>query len=116
MENKEIARKIKRLGQLMELHGENPFKTRAYEKAARVLSKYPVPIKSLSAEERSSIDGIGKTINSALTELLQNGNISELNTLEEQTPPGVLQMISAKGIGPKKAAVIWQRLGIDSLA
>src|SRR5690606_22690828 len=103
------------LGQLEELYGANTFKTKAYAKAARVISKFPEAIAELSTVERSAVPGLGKSINTKIEELLETGSLNELSVLEQKTPPGVLQMISIKGIGPKKTKIIWRELNINSL-
>ena len=73
MENKEIASVFKLVGQLMELHDENKFKTRSYTNAAFQISKYPERIVDLSMEQLESVPGIGKNLVPKLTELLETG-------------------------------------------
>lgn len=115
MENRVIASQIKRLGQLMELYGENSFKIKAFEKASRIIAKHPLPLNTLGESERAQISGIGKSIGALISELLANGSIQELVSLEQKTPADILTMLGTKGIGPKKTAIIWQQLGIETL-
>ena len=115
MENKPIARKLRFLSQLMELHGVNPFKIKSIANAAFKVDKLPYPIAGKSAEEIGQIDGIGKSIASKIIELLGTGDINELNELLAKTPEGIIQMMGIKGIGPKKVAIIWRELCIENI-
>jgi DNA polymerase (family X) len=114
MENKPIARTLKLLSQLMELHEENPFKVRSVANAAFKVDKLPFKLAEKPADEIEKIDGIGKSTAAKINELLQTGTITELQTLIAQTPEGVMEMLGIKGIGPKKVGVIWRELGIEN--
>lgn len=115
LENKVIASRFKLLGQLMELHDENPFKIKAVNNASFKLDKLPFKIVDHSQEELSQQPGIGKSTAAKVWELLQTGKIGELEALLSKTPEGVLEMLSIKGIGPKKIHIIWHSLGIETL-
>ncbi|MDB5017703.1 MAG: polymerase/3-5 exonuclease PolX [Mucilaginibacter sp.] len=115
MENKPIARKLRLLSQLMELHEVNSFKVKSMANAAFKVDKLPFPVKTKTTEELEKIDGIGKSTASKITELLQTGTMTELEELLEKTPQGVIEMMGIKGIGPKKVAVIWRELGIENI-
>ncbi|MDQ3192731.1 MAG: PHP domain-containing protein [Bacteroidota bacterium] len=112
--NKEISKTFKLTAQLMELHEENPFKIKSYSNAAFKIDRLPRQLNEYEIEEISKIDGIGKTISACITELLSSGNFSELSRIVENTPIGVIEMLSIKGVGPKKIAVIWKNLEIES--
>ncbi|MDF2431400.1 MAG: polymerase [Mucilaginibacter sp.] len=115
MENKPIARKLRLLSQLMELHDVNSFKVKSMANAAFKVDKLPFPAKSKTTEELEKIDGIGKSTASKITELLQTGTMAELEELLAKTPQGVIEMMGIKGIGPKKVAIIWRELGIENI-
>ncbi|MCX2584217.1 helix-hairpin-helix domain-containing protein [Pedobacter sp. MR22-3] len=115
MENKTIARTLRFLSQLMELHEENPFKIKSIANAYFKVDKLPFALKDKPLEEIDQIEGIGKGLASKITELLQTGELRELNELIQQTPEGVIEMLSIKGIGPKKILIIWRILGIESI-
>src|SRR5690554_5303376 len=115
MNNKAIARQFKLLSQLLEFHGENSFKIRAIATAADKIRKLPFDITSKTIEELSEVSGIGKSSALKIKEILENGNLKELEDLIQQSPPGIISLLKIKGIGPKKLAVIWQELGIDNL-
>jgi len=115
MENKPIARTLRLLSQLMELHEVNPFKIKSIANAAFKVDKLPFPIAGKSLDELEKIDGIGKSIASKIAELLETGTITELQDMLDQTPEGIVEMMGIKGIGPKKVAVIWKELGIENV-
>ncbi|MCX2429388.1 DNA polymerase/3'-5' exonuclease PolX [Pedobacter sp. GR22-10] len=115
MENKTIARTLRFLSQLMELHEENPFKIKSIANAYFKVDKLPFALKDKPLEEIDQIEGIGKGLASKITELLQTGELRELNKLIQQTPEGVIEMLGIKGIGPKKILIIWRILGIESI-
>ncbi|WP_342647744.1 helix-hairpin-helix domain-containing protein [Mucilaginibacter sp. CSA2-8R] len=114
MENKSIARYLKLLGQLMELHEQNSFKIRSINNAAFKIDKLPYRLDGKSYEEMTQIDGVGKSIAAYVKELLDNGSIKDLEDLLQDTPEGVVEMLHIKGIGPKKVAAIWKQLGIEN--
>lgn len=115
MENKAIARKLRLLSQLMELHDGNPFKVKSMAGAALKIDKFHAPVKDKTEAELEKIDGIGKSTAAKVAELLATGSITELDQLLEKTPPGVVDMMVLKGVGPKKVAIIWKELGIENL-
>ncbi|WP_129714969.1 helix-hairpin-helix domain-containing protein [Pedobacter sp. SYP-B3415] len=115
MENKAISRSLRLLSQLMELHEHNPFKIKSVANAAFKADKLPFRLDAKSAEELAKIDGIGKSIAAKITELLQTGTMHETEELRAQTPAGVVEMLGMKGIGPKKIAIIWRILCIETV-
>ena len=115
MENKPIARNLRLLSQLMELHDENPFKIKSLANAAFKVDKLPYPAAGKSLGELEKIDGIGKSTATKIVELLETGTITELKDLLAATPEGIVEMLGIKGIGPKKIAVIWHDLGIENI-
>jgi len=115
MENKTIARTLRLLSQLMELHDENPFKVRSVANAAFKVDKLPYPIATKTLDEIVQIDGLGKSIASKIWEFLHSNTIEDLSDLLVQTPPGIVEMMKIKGLGPKKIMVIWKDLGIETV-
>lgn len=115
MTNKEIAKTFQLLGNIMELHGENPFKIRSYQSAYRNLRKLDRPLAEMSPEEIGAIKGIGKAITGKIGELLNGGKMATLERYIERTPPGVVEMLGISGFGPKKIRTIWQDLGAETI-
>ncbi len=115
MENKPIARKLRLLSQLMELHEVNPFKIKSIANAAFNVDKLPYPAASKSCEELEKISGIGKSVAAKVIELVQTGTMVELEEILAATPAGVVEMMGIKGIGAKKVATIWREMGIETV-
>jgi len=115
MENKPIARTLRLLSQLMELHDENPFKIKSLANAAFKVDKLPFPIAKKSLAEMEKIDGIGKSTATKIVELIETGHITEMQNLLDKTPEGIVEMLGIKGIGPKKIVTIWKELGIETV-
>jgi DNA polymerase (family 10) len=115
MENKPIARKLRLLSQLMELHDVNPFKIKSIANAAFNVDKLPYPVSGKTFEELEKISGIGKSVAAKIIELVQTGTMAEMEELLAATPAGVVEMMGIKGIGAKKVATIWREMGIENL-
>ena len=114
MTNREIARTFQFLGKIMELHGENPFKTRSYSSAYINIRKLPQELATMSTDDINSLPGVGKAISDKIQELLSTGELQTLNKYKEMTPEGIQDMLKIKGLGPKKVKLIWEELCIES--
>ncbi|MDR6737060.1 DNA polymerase/3'-5' exonuclease PolX [Sphingobacterium sp. 2149] len=115
MDNKAISKIFKLCSQLMELHNENPFRTKSIASASFKLDKLPFSILEASLEELSAHPGIGKSIAEKAKEVAVTGTFKELSELSEKTPSGVVEMLNIKGLGPKKIQIIWKELEIESI-
>jgi DNA polymerase (family 10) len=115
MENKTIARTLRLLSQLMELHNENPFKIKSIANAALKVDKLPFAVVGKTLEELEKIDGLGKSISAKVHELIETGILSDLENIKANTPEGIIEMLGIKGIGPRKIAVIWKDLEIENI-
>lgn len=115
MTNKEIAKKFQYLGEIMELHEENPFKIKTYLNAYLTIRKLPEPLAEMAPSDREKIKGIGSSTNAAIQEMLETGTMQALKKYEEKTPPGVQEMLGIPGFGPKKIRVIWKDLGVETI-
>lgn len=99
----------------MEIHGENPFKSKSYSSAAFTIDKLPIQINTLSQSELFATKGIGESTGKKIMEILETGKLGVLDQLIRNTPPGIMDMIQIKGIGPKKINTIWKEMQIESL-
>jgi DNA polymerase (family 10) len=115
MTTEEIAHALKLTAQLMELHDQNPFKIKSIAGAAYKLDKTDIDLQGKTLQELEQIEGIGKSIASKIYELQTTGNLKELSEFFERTPAGVVEMMSIKGIGPKKVGQLWRELEIESV-
>jgi DNA polymerase (family 10) len=115
MDNYSIADNFSLLAKLMDIHGENSFKTKSYSVAAFTIEKLPVELSTLSAEKIFAIKGVGENIGKKIIEQIESGKMSLLDEYVEKTPVGIQEMLAIKGIGPKKISVIWKDLEVESL-
>jgi DNA polymerase (family 10) len=108
----ELLEEIRRL---MQLKGENPFKVRAYENAIQLLTGRDDVEKRVAAGTLTELEGIGKGIATVLTEFVVQGRSSLRDELRSSIPPGLIELTQLPGLGPKKAMVLIDELGIHSL-
>ncbi|AII52826.1 helix-hairpin-helix domain-containing protein [Hymenobacter sp. APR13] len=113
MDNRALIRAFRLTAQLMELHEENPFKIRAYEGTANALEQLTVPVADLDRTGLPDRTGLSKTAAAKVAEMLDTGSFEELTRLLAATPPGVVELLKIKGIGPKKIRSLWKELGIE---
>jgi DNA polymerase (family 10) len=116
MDKDKVAEILVEIGTLLELKGENPFKTRAYANAARTIESLNEPLTKLVAEKRlGEIKGIGEALEQKITELVETGKLKYYDELKASIPPGLIEMLEISGLGPKKIQALNQELGIDSI-
>src|SRR6266542_586159 len=116
MEKGQVAEILENIATLLELKGENPFKTRAYTNAARALDGISEPLGTLIAEQRlAGIKGIGESIQKKITELVTTGKLAYYEELKAATPPGLVAMLDIPGVGPKKIKAMHDELGIETV-
>jgi DNA polymerase (family 10) len=114
-DNYSIADQFSLLSKLMDIHGENSFKAKSYSIAAFNIEKLPIQLSALSPAEIIAQKGIGESTGKKILEILQTGKLDQLEKIVAATPPGVLDMLNIKGIGPKKINTIWKEMQIESL-
>lgn len=115
MTNKDIAKVFKLCGQLMELHNENPFRTKAMAGAAFRIDKLPFAASGSNLEELSEQPNIGKSTAEKIMQVITTGTFPDLEKLLGKTPEGIVEMLKIKGLGPKKIQIIWNDLAIESV-
>lgn len=117
MDKAKVAEVLVEIGTLLELKGENPFKTRAYGNAARTLEGLSEPLEQLVAEKKlGEIKGIGEALEQKITELVTTGRLKYYEDLKASIPPGLVEMLEISGLGPKKIQALNKKLGVDSIA
>ena len=116
MEKDKVAEILVEIGVLLELKGENPFKTRAYSNGARALENLHEPLEKLIAENRlGEVKGIGEALQKKITELVTTGRLGYYEELKASLPSGLLAMLEIPGLGPKKIKVLHDKLGITTI-
>jgi DNA polymerase (family 10) len=115
IDNYFIADQFSLLSKLMDIHGENSFKSKSYSIAAFNIEKLPVQLSTLSPAQVFALKGMGESTGKKVLEILQNGKLEVLEKIIASTPPGIIEMMNIKGIGPKKINTIWKEMQIESL-
>ncbi len=116
LERSRVAEILEEIGLLLELAGENPFKSRAYQNAARAVRGLDRDLEQLvRSGELKKIKGIGPAIAEKIATLVREGRLQYHENLKQQIPPGLLEWLEIPGLGPKKARAIHLALGISSL-
>jgi DNA polymerase (family 10) len=116
MDKNKVAEILIEIGTLLELKGENPFKTRAYANAARMLEGLGEPLAKLVTEKRlGEIKGIGAALEQKITELVETGKLKYYDELKASIPPGLIEMLEISGLGPKKIQALNTKLGVDTV-
>jgi len=113
--NETIAEYFSLLAKLMDIHGENSFKSKSYANAAFKIDRSPEPLANLDTTAMAAISGIGVNTAAKIKEILTKGSLSALDGLIEKTPEGILEMMNIKGIGTKKINTIWKEMDIETL-
>ena len=105
------------LADLMEFQGANAFRLRAYRNGARVIREMPDSIEKLleNGEDLVQFDGIGKGVAAKCRELVETGKLEQLETILDEVPRTVLDLLNVPKLGPKKAAAVFNELGISNL-
>ncbi len=116
MRNAEIALLFNEIGDYLEVKGENPFRVRAYRRAAQAVEGMSEDIAAV-VERGGLLDvpGIGKDLAAKIQEYLTQGRIAYLEGLRKEIPPGVIDLLGVHGVGPKTAKHLYDHLGVDSV-
>ncbi|MCJ7515424.1 MAG: DNA polymerase/3'-5' exonuclease PolX [Dehalococcoidia bacterium] len=117
MKNTAIAKVFQDMADLLELKGENKFKIRAYQRAARAIEYLPKEIEIMlqEGEDLQTIPGVGEAIAKKTIELVNTGKLGVYEELKSQFPEGITRLLEIPGIGPKTANKLSTELGIQSV-
>jgi len=112
----EVSDVLEEIGTLLELKGENPFKSRAYTNAARTISGLETDLKeAVRSGSLKDLKGIGEALFEKISELVTTGKLAYYEELKAAIPAGLMEMIRIPGLGPKRARAIFEQLGISTL-
>lgn len=116
MDKDQVAEALHEIGVLLELKGENPFKTRAYTNGARTLEMLTEPLAKLIEENRlGAIKGIGEALQEKIETLARTGRLPYLDELRVSVPAGLMAMLQIPGLGPRKVKALWEKLGLTTV-
>jgi len=116
MINKELSHIFNNIADILELKNDNPFRIRAYRKAALIMEELSEEVTSLIASGKlKDMPGIGKDLYAKIEEYIRTGKIETYEELKKEFPRGLLDILYIPGVGPKTAKLLYDRYGIDSI-
>ncbi|MBL1091632.1 MULTISPECIES: DNA polymerase/3'-5' exonuclease PolX [Streptomyces] len=113
--NEEVEALLQEYADLIAISGGDAFKARAYEKAARAVGGYPVDVTRLDVPGLREIPHVGASIAEKIVEYLRSGRVATIEETRASVPAGVRELISIPTLGPRKAMVLYEVLGITSV-
>jgi histidinol phosphatase-like PHP family hydrolase len=114
--NDDVAALLREYAELLAITGGDQFRARNYEKAAKAVGGYPGDLGAVPDAALTKIDGVGASIAAKITEFRRTGTIAAVDELRAKIPPGVQEIATVPGIGPKRALQLSRELGIASIA
>ena len=116
MDKKDIIEVLERIGTMMEIKGENPFKIRAYFSGARTLQTMEEDLGTVIEEGRlGEVPGIGKALTEKIETLFATGELEFYDKLLASVPTGLLDLLEVPGLGGKKIKALHEQLDVDSI-
>jgi DNA polymerase (family X) len=119
MENIQIAKTFEEVADLLEIQGANPFRIRAYRNAARMIGTLGMPVETMLKNDRHALEelpGIGVDLAGKIAKICRTGELPILTQLTRKTPESLVAMLRIPGVGPKRARLIYKKLGVKTLA
>lgn len=116
MDKNRVADVLEEIGLLLEVAGESPFKCRAYENAARTIRELDRDLVQMVQEGRlRDLKGIGEALSEKITSLVTTGSLPYYDELRASVPGILYELVRIPGLGSKKARLLVERLGLQSL-
>ncbi len=117
MTNREVAEVFERIGDILDIQGEDRFKVIAYRRAAESIKNLGQDLDTYQkAGTLQTIPGIGKAISEKIDELLTTGHLEYYERLQDAVPPGVVSLLGIPNVGPRTAKMLWEKLGLQSVS
>ncbi|RJQ31356.1 MAG: DNA polymerase/3'-5' exonuclease PolX [Actinobacteria bacterium] len=118
MTNKEVAQILYEIAEILEILGEIPFKIGAYQKAGGVIESMAEDINELASggpSKLKKLPGVGAHLADRIYQLVTTGHMDYYEEIKKKVPSGLVDLIRVPGLGPKKAKLIYDELGITSI-
>ncbi|HEY3276411.1 MAG TPA: helix-hairpin-helix domain-containing protein, partial [Syntrophorhabdaceae bacterium] len=115
MEPSSIIKVLEEIGTLLEIKGENPFKSNAYYKAARTLSSIDRLDQIIREKRLTEIEGIGEALSQKIMEYYETGAMAYYEELKKEVPTCLLELLQVPRLGPRKIRMLHRELGIMDL-
>ena len=111
--NAEIASQLDKVADLLDIEGANPFRVRAYRRAARVVGELPRNVADMLAEgeDLDALPGIGKDLADKIAVIARGEDLPLLDELEHEAPAGITALLALPGLGPKRVHLLHERSG-----
>ncbi len=120
MTNAEIASIFERIGKILTLKDENPFRIRAYDRAALTILSLSEDLSSIYKEKGTEglmdIPGIGEDLAAKIEELVTTGKLQYLEKMQKEVPAGLFDIMQIQGMGPKKTHFVWKEYKVETVA
>lgn len=116
MKNQEVARIFREVAKILELKGDNPFRIRAYARAAQNIESLSQDVEALAETDTlTGIAGIGADLAQKIKEIVKTGSLQYYEDLKKKMPEGLIEMLNIPGLGPKTVKKIYEKLKIDTV-
>lgn len=114
--NAVIAATFTEIADLLEIEQANPFRIRAYRNAARIVSELGADLRAMVArgDDLTALPGIGKDLSAKIREIVETGRCVALDKLRGEIPPAITELLQVPGLGPKRAAMLWHELDVET--
>ncbi len=114
--NDELARTFARIADLLEIDGSDGFRVNSYRRVARTLKDTTADVAALAVEGRlAELPGVGKGTAQRIEQFLDERRIDVLDELEAKLPKGLPALLEIPGMGPKKVALVHDKLDVQGL-
>lgn len=117
MNNQQIAKLFQEIAKILEIKGDNPFRVRAYQKAAQNIENLTAELQTILKEGKKldSIPGIGKDLSEKIKTIIQTNSLPQYEELKKSIPPGLLELMQIPDLGPKTIKLLYNKLNIASI-
>ena len=116
MTNGDLARIFHEIGDILEVKGENKFKTVAYHRAADAIARAPFDVgAAYGSGDLRPIPGVGAAITDKIVEMATTGRMAYFDKLREEIPATLVDLLRIPGVGPQTVRIAWEGLGVTSL-
>jgi len=115
--NKEIIDKLNELADMLDIKGESQFRVRAYRTAARAVAGFTRNIAGMveNGDDLAALPGIGSSMSDKIREIVQTGQLKQLNELRKEIPPSLVEITRLEQVGPHRTRILKEELNISSI-
>ncbi|HVZ32700.1 MAG TPA: helix-hairpin-helix domain-containing protein [Polyangiaceae bacterium] len=116
LHNEDVVAAFEEMSELLAIRGENPFRVRAYQRAAQVVRSQARPVAELRASDQlAELPGIGSDLAGKIGELLETETFAALEQARKSVPAGLRELLRVPGLGPTRVRALNAKLSICSV-